>query len=637
MSGLPKHGLEAEPLDDAVAEGRDAEIAASKYMNELTAKLLGGELAANDAARRANPQNCDVELDSTTAASLEKFMASLKEHLQLAPETWSGSAGKHNYERRRQVHRWTCAEQQTHVRDAIREYMRQEQQATCTPMTTVRCLHASVAQKSYGSEKRFLCPPPAVHIHGRLRHAETIPPSLFVQVQGEEGDHLSGEQLAVLDEAHQARFTELHVTGTGKAKSFRLLLHLLASDDKGPARDAKRARLSDDADTRTARLLESACWASFASAPIGIISKPSKKTAKARSVSAHISTSTQVSLFNRINSQTYRTKYLCAQDGQLSAQSRAWTAFTLVVLERPSQASRDTEDHVLAYGATILFMDSVSGAATDPLLVCKVDRGCIIPPFGDATHAPENADEVYAFGAVNQMQKIALMRCTGDRKVDACTPRSYLCAGAPMPPTAGFGVLGHADDARSLPLNYAPSRPATWHQDNGPQPLLVDEALDAFCWTLVGISHFEYSFIDLDMLHVPSAPPYMGLPLTPFPIVTRMPFYETTTHELAMSVQNFYYSSRDDALQSPAAMLSASRTDTKLETMQIWLGPLGPLPFVATATQDTHETDVLIELPKLKAMLGTQDRRISQCMLPLLFVRGIDGSIYHSGRTIARA
>ena len=87
-----------------------------------------------------------------------------------------------------------------------------------------------------------------------------------MQVQGEDGESMSGEQVASLDDTEHARFAELHVSGTatGKSKYFRLHLHLLARLAR--AHDAKRLRTLHD-DTQS--------WASFESAPIGI----SRKTA----------------------------------------------------------------------------------------------------------------------------------------------------------------------------------------------------------------------------------------------------------------------------------------------------------------------------------------------------------------------
>lgn len=191
-------------------------------------------------------------------------------------------------------------------------------------MTTVVCLHAAVAQKSYGSEKRFLCPPPLVHIEGPLWHLRSQ--QLSMAVVSENGER-SFEQKAPLDNSMTASFKFLHVTGTAKAKSFQLSLDIaepppgLGPEQSTPGR----------------------VWASFDSAPVTIISKPSKKTAKTRNISSCILAGGPVSLFNRINSQTVRTKYMTIDHAQLCASNITWSAFTVNVLRR------NTEDN--AYGA----------------------------------------------------------------------------------------------------------------------------------------------------------------------------------------------------------------------------------------------------------------------------------------------
>lgn len=185
------------------------------------------------------------------------------------------------------------------------------------PMTTIVCLHAAVAQKSYGSEKRFLCPPPVVHVEGPIWQMRNQ--HLSMAVVQETGER-SFEQKSNLDATMTASFKFLHVTGTAKAKSFQLTL-----DIAEPA----TALVHENAESPTGRT-----WASFDSAPVTIISKPSKKTAKTRNISSCILAGGPVSLFNRINSQTVRTKYMTIDRGQLCASSTTWSSFNVNVVPR---------------------------------------------------------------------------------------------------------------------------------------------------------------------------------------------------------------------------------------------------------------------------------------------------------------
>lgn len=205
------------------------------------------------------------------------------------------------------------------IRRIVRDHVSTDPQRVM-PMTTVICLHAAVAQKSYGSEKRFLCPPPVVRIEGPLHHVRAQ--QLSMAVVSETGER-SFEQKAPLDNSLAASFKFLHVTGTAKAKSFQLSLDI--AEPPPPSLNP------EGADPPTGRV-----WATFDSAPVTIISKPSKKTAKTRNISSCILAGGPVSLFNRINSQTVRTKYMTIDHAQLCASNVGWSAFNVNVVRRPN-------------------------------------------------------------------------------------------------------------------------------------------------------------------------------------------------------------------------------------------------------------------------------------------------------------
>ena len=192
-------------------------------------------------------------------------------------------------------------------------------------MTTVVCLHAAVAQKSYGSEKRFLCPPPSVRIEGYP--AQMLHQNLTMTITAETGERASTENVR-LDDDLNTNFKHLHVGNSSRAKHFTLSL-----DIADPFMLPSPSQKSPEEPRRLAS--RNRVWAHFDSAPVTIISKPSKKTAKTRNIQSCILAGGPVSLFNRINAQTVRTKYLTIDGGNLAASNNHWSAFTMTVLRRP--------------------------------------------------------------------------------------------------------------------------------------------------------------------------------------------------------------------------------------------------------------------------------------------------------------
>ncbi|KAG0273048.1 hypothetical protein BGZ95_011151 [Linnemannia exigua] len=188
-------------------------------------------------------------------------------------------------------------------------------------MTTIRCWHGAIAQKSYGIEKRYLCPPPMVQVSAGVNTKQVrseqphVTMSVIhekVDIRGHHGENLM-EQDCTLDDALRCSFRNLHVTGTGSDSSKRFKLGL-------------QVYLNKNATMPTAIM---------DSNPIPIISKPSKKTAKAGNASCFILNGMSVSLLNRINAQTVRTKYMAVDNNAVCAKIGSWSSFTIKMVKPP--------------------------------------------------------------------------------------------------------------------------------------------------------------------------------------------------------------------------------------------------------------------------------------------------------------
>ncbi|KAI9252982.1 hypothetical protein BDA99DRAFT_520560 [Phascolomyces articulosus] len=515
----------------------------------------------------------------------------------------------------------------------------------CQPMTTIKCLHAAVAQKSYGSEKRFLCPPPVVTLrsHGFVdRHAHDVSMAIVC-----ENGERPLEQRVMLDETLSGSFKFLHVTGTAKAKQFCLRVSLNLAQQEQP-------------------------YATFLSHPISIISKPSKKTAKARNVSSCILANAPISLFNRINSQTVRTKYLTSSDNRLCAKNASWSPFDIVLVRPPMQGAQHHSQHSMVgtstsatcttipgsasaalaasqaaaastaattqspampvtYGTELMLRDHNTGITSPLLIIRKVDKGRIAP---------------CAFGPVSQMQKVALQLASTNGR---SKPMYLSAAGATMDGMCPDGTETGGHTSSSW-IDFAESRIV---RPNKPSlELAYEEVDDYLCWTIVGIAQFEYSFFEPERAstisqqqqqhHVvadtPTSPSTSRIPqfprrsITPFPVVSSV-LYKPTSHSVDIFGEHLVQAAPDPRM------------------LECYLGPHGPLSARHVSSQPEqpgsarHSTHVSVDLPVAMDLLKGEDTtssaaslippsgNIKQLELPLLFVRQ-DGVVYHSGKAI---
>uniref|UniRef100_A0A2K6QH04 Recombination signal binding protein for immunoglobulin kappa J region like n=1 Tax=Rhinopithecus roxellana TaxID=61622 RepID=A0A2K6QH04_RHIRO len=190
----------------------------------------------------------------------------------------------------------------------------------------VLILHAKVAQKSYGNEKRFFCPSPCVYLMGsgwkkikeHMKHdgcsEQESSLCAFIGI----GNSDQEMQQLNLEGKNCCTAKTLYISDSDKQKPFMLSVKMFCGN-------------SDDIGV-------------FLSKWIKVISKPSKKKPSLKNADLCIASGTKVALCNQLQSQTVSTRYLHVEGGNFHASSQQWGAFYINLLDDDESEGEEFTD-----------------------------------------------------------------------------------------------------------------------------------------------------------------------------------------------------------------------------------------------------------------------------------------------------
>ncbi|XP_053103118.1 recombining binding protein suppressor of hairless-like protein isoform X3 [Hemicordylus capensis] len=323
-------------------------------------------------------------------------------------------------------------EQTDCLRDGVRRYLQLPSDRT------VLILHAKVAQKSYGNEKRFFCPPPCVYLSGpgwKLKQEEIKAKDLaescskvcgYMGLDSMGSSHAETQKLNFEEQPDSKEFScakALYISDSDKRKHFRLVLKLYYSNGQEIG--------------------------TFHSKLIKVISKPSQKKQSLKNTDLCISSGSKVSLFNRLRSQTVSTRYLFVEGGAFTASARRWAAFTLHLDECCSQSRNEfpLREGYIRYGSIVRLICTATGVALPLLIIRKVVKQLVMM----------DVDE-----PISQLHKCAFQLHGSDGM--------YLCLSTEK--VIQFQASPCPKEANRELLN------------------------DSSCWTIIGTETVEYTFSD---------------------------------------------------------------------------------------------------------------------------------------------
>ncbi|ODO08810.1 hypothetical protein L198_00543 [Cryptococcus wingfieldii CBS 7118] len=210
----------------------------------------------------------------------------------------------------------------------------------------------------------------------------------------------------------------------------------------------------------------------FTSPSLRIVSKPSTKTSKARSMATCFSHDSAFSLWTRLHGQTVRTRWMNLeekfnQDGpRLTARTAKWTPFRFEILDRApftrlARTSRGrpvnneyTDATKLTYGSTVLLVDLQTGVKSDPVKLVKIEQGKYV--VGGDVGQP-----------VSELQRVGLVRAVSGEEEGGS--RWYLSA----PGARVGGAELFKDSSLGIRARVKPGRKSKGDgkQNPGEQPL----------------------------------------------------------------------------------------------------------------------------------------------------------------------
>ncbi|KAL1924092.1 uncharacterized protein VTP21DRAFT_7127 [Calcarisporiella thermophila] len=251
-----------------------------------------------------------------------------------------------------------------------------------------------VAQKSYGTEKRFLTPPPTTLLLGPSwnrslendgQAGQSSQPRLTVSITGEVIQQQGSlEWFTKAGTKAKPGVSSSEPTLLGQCVSKQL--HINDADEK-----RRKVEVVVRADAEESHLGD------FASKPIKVISKPSKKRQSLKNMDLCIHHGSTISLFNRLRSQTVSTKYLGSsrdsqklptywpwssgesekhqQDEQISFVSRSdsWDAYIIWLVDL-SKNSPDQAQSCFSNGQMSQLHENLSTCDSNPSVPAHISR-----------------------------------------------------------------------------------------------------------------------------------------------------------------------------------------------------------------------------------------------------------------------